>query len=160
MINDKFNLAHNYSFSEGIVLSSNREAMDFTLSYSANYVIVKNTLQTRSDNNYFTHRTSLRMTWQPWKGFVFNSNLLNTIYSGLGEQFNQNIWFLNAAVGYKLLKDRSLDIRISGFDLLNQNRSITRDVSDTFIEDSQTNALTRYYMLMITYDLRKFRSVE
>jgi hypothetical protein len=157
LINGKLNLAHNYSISEGLVLSSNRESIDFTLSYTANYVIVKNTLQTRSDNNYFTHLTSLRLTWQPWKGFVFNSNLVNTIYSGLGEQFNQNIWFVNAAIGYKLLKDKSLDIRVSAFDLLNQNRSITREVSDTFIEDSQTNALTSYYMLMITYDLRKFK---
>jgi hypothetical protein len=139
------------------VLGSNQESIDFTLSYTANYVIVKNTLQKRSDNNYFKHLTSIRLTWQPWKGFVFNSNLVNTIYTGLGEQFNQNIWFLNAAIGYKLLKDKSLDIRVSGVDLLNQNRSITREVSDTFIEDSQTNALTRYYMLMITYDLRKFK---
>jgi hypothetical protein len=156
MINGRTNLAHNYSFSEGVVLGSNNELIDFTLSYTANYVIVKNTLQTGSDNNYFTHLSSLRLTWQPWKGFVFNSNLVNTMYSGLGSQFNQSIWFLNAAIGYKLLKNKSLDIRISAFDLLNQNKSISRDVSDTFIEDSQTNALTRYYMLMITYDLRKF----
>jgi hypothetical protein len=156
MINGELNLAHNYSVSEGLVVSSNLESIDFTLSYTANYVIVNNTLQTGSDNNYFNQRTSLRLTWQPWKGFVFTSNLRNTSYSGLGEQFNRNIWFVNAAIGYKLLKNRSLDIRVSGFDLLNQNRSITREVSDTFIEDNQTNALTRYYMLMITYDLRKF----
>ncbi|MBT1697603.1 TonB-dependent receptor [Fulvivirgaceae bacterium PWU4] len=157
LINGRTNLAHNYSLSEGIVLGSNHEAIDFTVSYTANYVIVKNTLQTSSDNNYFTHLTSLRLTWQPWKGIVFNSNLVNTVYTGLGEEFNQSIWFWNAAIGYKLLKDKSLDIRISGFDLLNQNRSINRDVTETYIEDSQTNALTRYYMLMITYDLRKFK---
>lgn len=157
LINGSTNLAHNYSLSQGIVLGSNHELIDFTVSYTANYVIVKNTLQTTSDNNYFTHLTSLRLTWQPWKGIVFNSNLVNTVYTGLGEQFNQSIWFWNAAIGYKLLKDKSLDIRISGFDLLNQNRSINREVTETFIEDSQTNALTRYYMLMITYDLRKFR---
>lgn len=157
LINGNTNLAHNYSISEGIVLGSNHESIDFTLSYTANYVIVKNTLQTGSDNNYFTHLSSLRLTWQPWKGFVFNSNLVNTIYTGLGEQFNQNIWFWNAAVGYKFLKDKTLDIRISGFDLLNQNRNISREVSDTFIEDAQTNALTRYFMLMVTYNLRKVK---
>jgi hypothetical protein len=157
LINGRTNLAHNYSISEGIVLGSNHEMIDFTISYTANYVIVKNTLQTGSDNNYFTHLTSLRLVWQPWKGLVFNSNLVNTVYTGLGEQFNQSIWFWNAAIGYKLLKDKSLDIRISGFDLLNQNRSINREVTETYIEDSQTNALTRYYMVMITYDLRKFK---
>jgi hypothetical protein len=156
-INQTTNLAHNYSFSEGIVLGSNHEKIDFTLSYTANYVIVQNTILAGSDNNYFNHNSSLRITWQPWKGLVFNSNLVNTMYTGLGDGFNQSIWYWNASIGYKLLKDQLLDIRLTASDLLNQNQSINREVTETYIEDTQINALTRYFMLMITYNLRKFK---
>ena len=133
------------------------EKVDFTLSYTANYTIVKNTLQKQADNNYFNHNTSLRFNWQFWKGFIFDTNVVNTLYSGLSEDYNQSIWFWNASLGYKLLKDESLEVKINAFDILNQNTSVSRDVSETYIEDKRTNVLTRYFMVMVTYSLRNFK---
>lgn len=152
------NLAHNYTLSQGLILSSNiSESLDFTFSYSANYTIVKNTLtETSSDNNYFTHLSSFRVTAQPWKGITLSSNATNSLFDGLSSEFDQSIWFWNAAVGYKFLKSRSLEVKVSAFDLLNQNKSIRREVTDTFIEDSRTNVLTRYFMLTAVYTFRKF----
>jgi len=158
LINNAINVANNYGLSQGVVVSSNiSEKLDFTLSYTANYTIVKNTLQTSADNNYFNHTSALRFNWIFWKGFVFNSSLNNTLYSGLSETYDQSIWFWNASLGYKLLKDQSLEVKVTGFDLLNQNNSISRDVTETYIEDRQTNVLTRYLMVMVTYNLRNFR---
>ena len=34
--------------------------------------------------------------------------------------------------------------------------NITRNVTETYIEDVQTNDLTRYFMLTFTYNLRNF----
>lgn len=158
LINNAINVANNYAFSQGVVISSNiSEKIDFTVSYTANYTIVKNTLQKQADNNYFNHTSSVRFNWIFWKGFVFNSTLNNTLYSGLSEAYDQSIWFWNASLGYKFLKDQSLEVKVTGFDLLNQNNSITRDVTETYIEDRQTNVLTRYLMVMVTYNLRNFR---
>ena len=42
------------------------------------------------------------------------------------------------------------------YDILNQNRAISRTVTETYIEDSYTNALQRYFMLNVTYTLRRF----
>lgn len=44
----------------------------------------------------------------------------------------------------------------SNFDLLNNNNSIIRNVTDYYIEDLQTQVLNRYFMLTLTYNLRKF----
>jgi hypothetical protein len=159
LINDAKNLAHNYGLSQGVVLSSNiSEQVDFTLSYTANYTIVKNSLESsqQADDNYFTHVTSLRVVCQPWKGLDLSSNVTNSFFSGLSSEYDQSIWFWNAAIGYKLLKDRALEIKLSAFDLLNQNKSINRDVTETYIEDSRTNVLTRYFMLTAVYSFRKF----
>jgi hypothetical protein len=63
------------------------------------YNIVKNTLQTSSNNNYYQHNANLRFNWQFWKGFVFNTGLQNTLYTGVSQGFNQNIFLWNAALG-------------------------------------------------------------
>jgi hypothetical protein len=42
------------------------------------------------------------------------------------------------------------------FDLLKQNRSITRNVTETYIEDAQNQVLQQYFMLTFTYTLRTF----
>jgi hypothetical protein len=158
VINDSKNLANNYGFSQGVVLSSNiSENLDFTLSYTANYTIVKNTLQKQSDNNYFNQTASFRLNWIFWKGFVFSSNLNNTMYRGLSAAYDQSIWFWNAGLGYKFLKDQKLEVKLNAFDIFNQNHSISRDVTETYIEDRRTNVLTRYFMLTVTYNIRNFK---
>lgn len=156
-INNQINYANNYAFNGGVVISSNiSENLDFTLSYNGNYNVVKNTINTQSDNNYYTQTTSARLNWIFLDGFIFNTSLNHQLYSGLSQGFNQNYLLWNAGLGYKFLKDRSLDVRLNVYDILRQNRAITRTVTETYIEDSYTNVLQRYFMLNVTYTLRRF----
>jgi hypothetical protein len=60
------------------------------------------------------------------------------------------------AVGKKFLKDNRGELRLSVFDLLDQNQSITRTVSETYIEDVNTRVLRQYFMLTFTYSLKNF----
>jgi hypothetical protein len=62
----------------------------------------------------------------------------------------------NAAIAYKLLKNNAAEIRLSCFDILKQNRSIARTITETYVEDNKTKVLTQYFMLTFTYNLRKF----
>jgi len=41
------------------------------------------------------------------------------------------------------------------FDILNQNNSIQRNITETFIEDTRTDILQRYAILTFTYNLRQ-----
>jgi hypothetical protein len=160
LINNALNLSNTYGMSGGVVLSSNiSEKIDFTIGYNATYNIVKNTLQTNADNNYFTHAGNAKFNWQFWKGFVFNTSLQNTLYTGVSNGFNQNIFLWNAALGYKFLKDESLDIRASVNDILNQNSGVSRNVTETYVEDTRTQVLKRYLMLTVTYTL-KYRAAD
>jgi hypothetical protein len=157
LINTSVNYANNLSFNGGAVLSSNiSENLDFTLAYSGYYNIVKNSIQTQSNNNYYNQNTSFRINWIFLDRFVANTSLNHTLYSGLSEGFNQSYLLWNAALGYKFLADKSLDVRLTAYDILNQNRSIERTVTETYIEDSYTNVLQRYFMLNVTYTLRRF----
>lgn len=155
LINNALNEANTYNINGGLVLSSNiSESLDFNISYSANYNIVKNTLQPQLDNNYYYQNTSLRFNWLPWKSVVINTDLTHSLYTGLGDEFNQSFLLWNAGVGYKFLKNKVGEVRLNAFDLLKQNNSIMRNVTETYVEDVRTDVLTRYFMLTFTYNIR------
>ena len=152
------NMATVTGLSGGAVVSSNiSPELDFTLSYSGRYSLVANSLYPELDNNYLLHTASVRFYWMPLPRLVFDTNLALLQYTGLDESFDQNSALLNLGVGYKLLRDRSVEIKLLVADALNQNNTIARTVTDIYTEDSQTETLGRYIMLNVSYRLRNFR---
>ena len=158
LINDIKSFTNNYGINAGLVMSSNMsEKLDFTLSYSPTYNIVRNTAQASLNNNYIFQTTSVKVNWLFGKGFLLQSEAVNQAYSGLGTGFNQNFTLLNAGFGYKFLKKQAGELRLNVFDLLKQNNSISRNINTAYIEDARNQVLGRYYMITFTYNLRNFR---
>lgn len=158
MVNNVMNFSSNNSVNGGLVLSSNiSEQLDFTLSYNANYNIVNNTLRVAANSNYFNHNASFRVNWIFLDRFVLNTSLNQSLYTGLGQGFNQQFFLWNAYLGYKFLKDKSLEAKVSAYDILKQNRNINRTFNNTYFEDTRTQALTQYFMFSLTYTLRNFK---
>jgi hypothetical protein len=158
LINGITNMASTYGFTGGFVLGSNiSEKIDFTISYIPAYNLVYNSAPGNPNNDYFTHSGNIKFNWLFWKGFVFNTGLQNTLYEGVADGFNQDIFLWNAGFGYKFLKDHSLEVRATVNDILNQNTNIGRTVVANYVEDSQTNVIKRYWLLNITYTMRYFK---
>jgi hypothetical protein len=159
LINNIFNLSNSYATNAGVFIGSNiSENIDFSLGYAANYTFVKNTELQVSDNSFVSQNTTFKFNWIFLKGFVLNTDIIYTSYTGLNQSFNQNFLLWNAGFGYKFLKNRSLEARISVFDILNQNRSIGRTVTGAYTEDYNTIALRRYGLFSLVYTFKKFRS--
>ncbi len=161
LINSAMNLANNYNFSQGLVLSSTAsENLDFTLSYTGNYSIVKNSLQSNLNNNYYSHTALFKVNWILAKRITLNSSIANSLYRGLSSAYNQDYYLWNAYVSYKFLKDRSLEFKLGVNDLLNQNNNISRTVTDSYVEDDRSNVLHRYGMATLTYTFRKTANIK
>lgn len=157
LINTNTNYAQTATGGLGLVLSSNiSEKFDFTVSSNSSYSNINNTLQTSSNTTYFSQLSKAKVTLNPWKGLVLQADYTNTYYSGLTSAYNQSISLLNAAIGYKFLKNKQAELRLTVYDLLNQNNSVSRTNTDSYIQDSQTNVLNRYYMLTFTYNFKKY----
>jgi hypothetical protein len=157
VINSVSNFSNTYAISQGLVVSSNiSENLDFTVSYSGNYNVVRNTIQPRLNNNYYTAGISGRINWIFGKGFVLQTDVNNQSYRGLGEGFNRNFTLWNASVGKKFLKNNAGELKLTVFDILKQNNSITRNVTETYVQDMTSQVLTQYAMLTFTYTLRNF----
>jgi len=159
LINNEINKSKTTNANAGIVIASNiSSAIDFSVGYTFNYNNASNTRQNRANNEYFIQNISARFNWIIKERLVFNTNYVLNAYAGLGDEFNQTIMVWNAGIGYKLLKQKQLELRLSVFDILNSNNSIVRNVTVSYIEDVESRVLNRYFMLTATYNLRNFGS--
>lgn len=157
LVNDVLNLANTSAFNGGLVLSSSAsENLDFTLSYAGTYTFVRNTIRPQLNTSFFFHAASARVNYIFGKGFLLNSDVTNTLYRGLGAGFDQDFVLWNVSFGKKFLRDRRGELKLTVFDVLRQNNSIARAVTETYVDDTQTQVLQQYAMLTFTYTFRNF----
>jgi len=155
LVNYYENFANTSTVTAGSVLSSNiSEDVDFTLSYTGNYNIARNTLDQSLNSNYYSHVASLKLNLIFWQGVVFRNEVSNTFTNGLSAGYDQNIVLWNISLGKKFFKDDRGELRLTATDILNQNKSINRTVTDTYIQDTQNSVLGQYVILMFTYTVR------
>ncbi len=151
------NYATNPSVTAGLVLASNiSEKLDFTVSGNGAYSQVVNSIQKSNNQTYINYNSRFAINFMPTNKWVINSDVTYQAYQGLSSSFNQKYYLWNAGLGYKFMKGNAGELRLTAFDILNQNRSIQRNVTQTYYEDVKTKVLTRYLMVTFTYKLRKF----
>jgi len=155
LINQDLNVAETYGPSCGAVLSSNvSENVDFTLSYQGNYNISRNTFEPDLNSQYYSHTATVKTNFIFWQGIVFRNEMDNALYSGLSGGYDKNTLLWNMSLGKKFFSKQQGELTASVVDLLNQNKSVNRTVTGTYVEDTQNNVLGRYFMLTFTYTVR------
>lgn len=158
LINQELNRAGQATSGLGLTLASNiSDRVDFTISSRSSYNLGTNTISSTSNNEYFNQNSRLKLNWIIWEGIIVRTDLTHQLYAGLSDEFNQNFLLWNLSIGKKIFKNDRGEISLIAFDLLGQNNSISRNVTETYIEDIQTNALEQYIMLHFKYDLRNFK---
>jgi len=157
-INGVLNYAQAPTVGFGLVFSSNiSEKVDFTLSSNTSYSNVTNTTQTVNDNQFINQSTRLRLNLIFDHGIVFRSTINHTYTTGLSDGFDQNFVLWNMELGKKLIKDKA-ELKLTIFDLLKENQNIKRTINGSYIEDSQTQIITQYFMLSFVFNIRSFKS--
>jgi hypothetical protein len=160
IVNNIRSVSDNFTYSGGLVVSSNiSEYVDFNVSYNANYNVVKNTVQPLLNNEFLFQSTGVQLNLLSKNGWFIQQDVSIQRISGLSEGFNQNYWLWNAAIGKKFLKNQAGELKLSVFDLLKQNQSISRSVTESYVEDVSNSVLTQYFMVTFSYRLRNFGKV-
>lgn len=161
LLNGILNDTRSGTLGGGLSLSSNiSENVDFTLSTRSNVSEVQNDAFPQQNNWYMNQNSQLKVNLIFWKGLVFRTTLSHQLYRGLSDSFNQDYLLLNSALAKKLFKDDRGEFQLSVFDLLGQNNSIQRSISNTYIQDLRTRVLQRYVMLSFTWRIRDFKMKE
>ena len=145
------------TYTAGAVLGSNiSEKLDFTLGYDVGYNVASNKVRKESNNRYVNQQVSGNFKWITWAGITLQANGSYLKYSGITDSFVEDYFLLNASIGKKIFKHQRGEINVSAYDLLNQNKSFSRNVTATYIENVKTNVLGRYFSINLIYNLRRF----
>ena len=161
LVNYKSTVSNNYTYNGGLGVTSNiSQYIDFNVSYNASFTNTKNSLDASQNTKYVVQNTGLQVNLLNKKGWFLQNDISNVSYSGLAAGYNQSYWLWNAGVGKKFLKNQAGELKLSVFDLLKQNQSITRTVDPSYIEDVHNQVLRQYFMLTFTYKLKNFGTAK
>lgn len=90
------------------------------------------------------------------KKWLFTSSMDYTLYGG--DVFNEDasvaLW--EASLTRYLFKNRRGQLRLTAFDILNQNQGINRTSTFNYVEETRVRTLSRYLMMTFTYNLSQF----
>lgn len=151
------NFTTNYTIGETVKFTTNlKSGFDMNFSASPTYNIARYTQSPSQNLEYFSLALSTDFTLYSKNGWIFSPDFTYTYYGGRAQGYNTSIPLLNVGVAKQFLKNKAGELRLSVFDLLNQNKSIQRNVTENYVQDIQTKTLTRYFLLTFTYNLRNF----
>ncbi len=90
-------------------------------------------------------------------GVILSSELRYSGTSGYAKGYDSEQWMWNASIAYDgFMRSKSLTLALKAYDLLQQKKSINRNVTANYIDDMSYNTLTRYFMVTLTYKFNTF----
>ena len=157
LIDGASNFTRNTNLGETIRWTTNlKDNFDMNFSGNFNYNIAKYTLRPTSNANYYSYGLSTDFTYYTNNGWLVATSFDYTYSNNGATGYNTSIPLLNPSIAKQFMKNKEAELRLTAFDLLNANKSVSRSVSPTQITDTRTNVLTQYFLLTFTYNLRRF----
>ena len=129
--------------------------LDLSASYSYSATDVVYDTDEFKDNTYFVQNVDFESSIFFLKN-VFLSNKVSYRYnSRVGNEFDGDAIFWNAGLGIELW-DNKATLTLVGYDMLGKNNGYRRSVTETYIQDTESNILEQYFMLNFTYKFGSF----
>jgi hypothetical protein len=156
MQNQLKNLLGNLTLTQGLGMNLDiKQKLNASVNASLSYNRATYSIQKNLNTNFFSQTYSVDVAYTTKNGFTISSDFDYYVNSGRAEGYNQSLPLWNAYIAQQVFKKKNGEIRFSVNDLLDQNESISRTVSENYIIDSRTLVLKRYFMLTFTYNLNR-----
>jgi hypothetical protein len=154
------NTTQNTTYIETIKWTTNlKNNFDMNLSTSLAYnpIVVRNSITgITQSTNYLTHTLAADFTIYSNDGWILASDFDYTHYTNRPPGYNTSVFLITPSIAKQFLKNKAGELRLSCFDLLNQNSVVASSSNANQITNTISNNLTRYVMLTFTYNLRAF----
>ncbi len=102
-----------------------------------------------------THSFNLRTITTRPKNLTWTNELSYNNNSRMAAGFRRDFFLWNMQMMYSFF-DNKIEAGFKIYDILNQNNSYTRTISDEFISDQRNTILTRFIMFSLTFNLNQF----
>jgi hypothetical protein len=156
---------HDYTRSTGFTEKVNwttniKKNFDMNFSSASTYTINRNTLSTASNLNAFSEVFNAEITAYTNSGWLVAATLTYTIADNKTPGYNESVPLLTPSIAKEMFKKKNGELRLTVFDLLHQNTSVNKAVSQNLVSDTRTTTLQQYVMLTFTYNLNNFKGSQ
>lgn len=142
---------HNFVAGERLTGNYRTDAFDISLNASVDYNLARNSKQENSNRQTFDYyvggSTNINLPWQLYLSTDINCRFKNGYSGGLNN--NEVLW--NAQLSKNFLKGNAATLRFKIYDILHQQSSLTRSISETMMSDTEYNTLGSYFMVHFVY---------
>jgi hypothetical protein len=146
----------NLNISQALTFNyTHKDLFDLSTAVTANYNGVRYTLQKDNNINYFNYHFYFNCNINLPLGFHIGGNIDYMLNAGRAAGYNQDVVILNSFVSKNLFRHQQGLLKLQGFDLLNRNLSITRNVGESYVEDVRMKVLQRFFMLSFSYFFKR-----
>ncbi|MBL7698213.1 MAG: TonB-dependent receptor family protein [Chitinophagaceae bacterium] len=148
------NYSTNYGFN--IYISRWTEKLNFMVRPNIGYTFAKSTLRADVVTKYFTSENEVRFWTKLPHKFEFSTDLTanfrqkTDVFAG---NLNATKW--DAYISKKFFEKEKLELRLSVFDILDQNIGFNRTTNSNVITQNSYQNLRRYWMLSLQFNLSK-----
>lgn len=156
-INGQEFTSQTYNINPGLNLGYEiKEKLTARTSYTLGYNFSKYKNYSIDEVNTSNQTLKLELT-----NYIFKSKLIlgNDIEyntnTNIAPGFKRDFYFWNTSVGYSFF-NKQLTAKVKVYDVLNQNQSVRRVISNSYFEDRDDLILKRYVMFSLTMKLNKF----
>ena len=154
--NKERNRSGSFMVGESFAFAWRPDYFEFELRPNYNLQVVRNTVQTTSNRTVHTYGGTFNATYNAPFGLSVNTDVTYSGTQGYSEGYDSDQWLWNASIGYSFLKGKAATISVKAYDLLKQKENIRRNVTANYIDDTEYNSLTRYFMVNFTYKFNTF----
>ena len=150
------NITKSYSIASRIGLTyTYKELLTLMPVFITHYLDNRYSIQQiqQAENITQTLAVNVLMNWP--KRLILENNIQYNYNSRTAPSFPKGVTLWNVAINYHFFKDRQAILRLSVFDLLKQNTSINRNLTPTYIEDSEVRVLQQYFLVSFIYNLKQ-----
>lgn len=132
------------------------EHFDLTVGPEVSYNTSQSSLQRNLNVNYFTYGGEANATVElPWKLQLHADARIDVRQKVAGFSGTPNNFLINGYLARKFMKDKSLQLKLTVNDLLNQNVGFDRNFDTNFITEQRYNRIARYFMLRLEWQFSK-----
>jgi hypothetical protein len=150
------NISKNITLGENVHISyTYKEKLDISVGGGIDYNAARYSLYDQNNNSYYTYTASGDISYILPKGFIISTDGDYIANSGLASGYNQHYFLWNASFSKQMLKNKRGELKFSVYDILKQNRSVSRNFGSNYIQDVQNSAVQRFFMLGFTYNLNR-----
>ena len=150
------NVSMNYNINERLEFVYSNSFGDIRIGGNGGYQRTKNSIQSSRNQNTFDYGAKFATTLYIPGDITFTTDVNYSGKAGYTDGYDKEVWLWNAQLSWSFLKSKQASLIVRAYDILNQNKNISRTVTGNYIQDVETNSVGRYVMFSFAYRFNSF----